>query len=187
MNKGSFRMLLPLLTLLLPLSALAEGEIYRVVDKDGNVTYTDQRPSADAQPMDLPELSVIQTDVPPPAASKSAQETERPPTPRELRRMYADFRIIQPQPEETFWGTGNSVVVAWGSEQPLLPDLSVKLYVDGEAQDVVAAGSITLTLDRGEHTVYAELLDARQRRIIATERVTFFIKQHSVNFNGPGT
>jgi hypothetical protein len=187
MNKGLMRTLLPLLTLMLPLSALPEGEIYRVVDKDGNVTYTDQRPSADAQPMDLPPLSVIQTEAPPPVATRAAEETVQAPTPRELRRMYADFRIIQPQPEETFWGTENTVVVAWGSEQEILPDLSAKLYVDGEAQDVAAAGSITLTLDRGEHTVYVELLDARQRRIVATERVTFFIKQHSANFGGPGT
>jgi hypothetical protein len=186
MNKGLIRTLLPMLCLMLPLSALPEGEIYRVVDKDGNVTYTDQRPSAEAQPMDLPELSVISTDVPPPPAAGPGVAEVEPPTPRELRRMYSDFRITQPQQEETFWGTGNAVVVAWGTAQPMLPDLSVKLYVDGQAQDVAGSGSVSLTLDRGEHTVYAELRDARNRRIITTDTITFFVKQHSANFNGPG-
>lgn len=187
MNKGLIRTLLPLLSLMLPLSVLAEGEIYRVVDKDGNVTFTDQRPSAEAQAMDLPELSVIETVDPPPADTGSAVEEIKPPTPRELRRMYSDFRITQPRQEETFWGTGNTVVVAWGSSQPMLPDLSVRLYVDGQAEDVAGSGSVTLTLDRGEHTVYAELLDARNRRIVTTDTITFFVKQHSANFGGPGT
>jgi hypothetical protein len=186
MNKGLIRTLLPLLVLVLPLSALPEGEIFRVVDKDGNVIFTDQRPSADAQPMVLPELSIIKTDVPPPPPAEAAVEEVKPPTTRELRRMYSDFRITQPRQEETFWGTGNTVVVAWESSQPLLPDLSVKLYVNGQAQDVAGNGSVTLTLDRGAHAVYAELLDARNRRIVTTDTITFFVQQHSANFNRPG-
>jgi hypothetical protein len=188
MDKGLIRTLLPLTILLLPLAAFAEGEIYRVVDKDGNVIYTDQRPSAAAEPMDLPELSVIKSDLPPPApeAAAAAEEQAQAPTAQELRKQYADFRITQPQQEETFWGTENTVVVAWGSAQPIPPEMAVKLYVDGAAQDVAGNGSVSLTLDRGEHTVYAELLDARKRRIVSTETITFFVKQHSVSFNGPG-
>jgi hypothetical protein len=188
MNNGMIRTLLPLMILLLPLAAFAEGEIYKVVDDDGNVTYTDQRPSTGAEPMDLPELSVIKTDTPetvPLTPDASQEEQAGKPTPRELRRQFSDFRILQPQPEETFWGTGNQVTVAWGSSQPMLEGLSTRLYVDGEAQEAPAAGSVTLTLNRGEHQVYAELLDERKRRILTTDTVTFFVKQHSALFN-PG-
>jgi hypothetical protein len=187
MNKGLIRTLLAVTTLMLPLAALPEGEIYKVVDKDGNVIYTDQRPSPAAEPMDLPPLSVVQTEAPPPApeAAAAVEEQAAEPTTRELRKLYADFRITQPQPEETFWGTENTVAVAWGSSQPIPPEMAVKLYVDGVAQDVAGNGSVSLTLDRGEHTVYAELLDARKRRIVTTETITFFVKQHSVNFNRP--
>ena len=59
MNNGMIRKLPVLLALWLPLTLAAQGEIYKVVDKDGNVTFTDQRPSDTAQPMDLPPLSVI--------------------------------------------------------------------------------------------------------------------------------
>ena len=65
------------------------------------------------------------------------------------------------------------------------PDMTARLYVDGEPQDVPAVGNVSLTLDRGEHKVYAELLDARKRRIVATETVTFFVHQHSVGFGRP--
>ena len=189
MNNGMIRKLIPLTLLLLPLAAFAEGEVYKVVDKDGNVTFTDQRPSSTAQPMVLPELSVIETDVDVPESGTPQGEAEAseplPLTPRELRRKYRDFRIISPQPDETFWGTANSVVVSWGSSQPLEDNLTVRLIVNGEAQAAPPEGSVTLTLDRGEHRVSAELRDSRNRRVMATDTVTFYVKQYSANFNRP--
>lgn len=189
MNNGMIRKLIPLTLLLLPLAGFAEGEVYKVVDKDGNVTYTDQRPTSNAQPMVLPELSVIETDVDVPDSSASQGEAKAseplPLTPRELRRKYRDFRIISPQPEETFWGTANAVVVSWGSSQPIEDNLTVMLIVDGEAKAAPTEGSATLTFDRGEHRVSAELRDARNRRVMATDTVTFYVKQYSANFNRP--
>jgi len=168
--------------------AFTEGEIYKVVDEDGNVTFTDQRPADGSQPMNLPPLSVVETDiqVPEPPAEGSAEAAEAtPPTSRELKKKYSDFRITKPQQEETFWGTANAVVVTWGSSQTIPPDMTVMLYVNGEAQKAPAVGGVTLTLERGEHRVYAELRDTRNRRIVTTETVTFFVKQHSANFNRP--
>lgn len=188
MHKGMIRAVAGFLFLTVPLGLYAEGEIYKIVDKDGNITYTDERPQGGAEPMDLPPLSVVETDiqVPPPAeATAQAAEQAKEPTLRDLRRQYQDFRITQPQHEETFWGTANTVVVAWGTAQPVPPELQARLYVDGVAQSVPASGSISLTLDRGEHQVYAELRDQRKRRIVTTPTVTFFVKQHSVLFNQP--
>ena len=187
MNKGMIKNLILPALLLLPLAAFSQGEVYKVVDKDGNVTFTDQPPAEGAQPMDLPPLSVVESNVQAPevpAAGASAEEA-KPPAPRELRKQYRDFRITQPQQEETFWGTANTVVVSWGSSQPIAPQMNVMLYVDGEGQKAPATGGVTLTLDRGEHQVYAELRDERNRRIVTTDTVTFFVKQYSANFNRP--
>jgi hypothetical protein len=188
-SKGMITRLFSLFLLLLPLAAAAEGEIYKIIDKDGNVIFTDQKPASGGEPVDLPPLSVIETDIAVPEAaeegSDAAAEEAKPLTPRELRRRYRDFRITQPQNEETFWGTANTVVVSWGSSQTIPPDMKVALFVNGEAQDVPTIGGVTLTLERGEHQVYAELRDSRNRRIVTTETVTFYVKQHSVNFNRP--
>lgn len=187
MSKGMIKTLVSLAFLLLPLSAYPEGEIYKVVDEDGNVTFTDQRPHDQAQPVDLPPLSVVETDiqVPEPVADAAGDEPAGPPSPRELRRQFRDFRILTPQQEETFWGTANSVVVSWGSSQPVPSDMKVTLFVDGKGRAAPSQGSVTMTLDRGEHQVYAELRDSLNRRILTTPVVTFFVKQHSVNFNRP--
>jgi hypothetical protein len=186
MNKGMISVLISWAFLLLPLGAYSQSDIYKVVDADGNVTFTDQPPSTGAEPMDLPPLSVIETDVQVPKVPAEAAPGEaKPLTSRELRKQFRDFAITQPQPEQTFWGTGNSVVVTWGSSQAIPPEMSVMLFVDGAAQKAPATGGVSLTLDRGEHMVYAELRDERNRRIVTTDTVTFFIKQHSVNFNRP--
>lgn len=192
MNKGLIITLIFLVQVLFPVMTLAEGEIYKVVDADGNVTFTDQRPSASAQPLNLPPLSVIQTDTPDSTDSLAPQDSttdtseDEEPTPQDLRKTFRDFRITRPQPDETFWGTENSVVVTWETAEPIPPNLKVMLYVDGQAQQAPDASGVSLTLDRGEHQVYAELRDQRNRRVAATETVTFFIQQHSVNRNRPG-
>ena len=122
-------------------------------------------------------------------ASDGTEETEeaapQEPSQRDLQRLYRDFSITQPQQEETFWGTENQVTVSWGSSQPIKEGMRVVLYVNGQGQEAPASGTITLRFDRGEHQVNAVLRDARNRRIAATETVTFFVKQHSVNFNQP--
>ncbi len=187
MNKGLINTLIMLVILLFSSTAFAQGDIYKVVDKDGNVTFTDQAPNDGAQPLDLPPLSVIETDiqVPETPAAGTAADEPKPPTIRQLKKQFRDFKITRPQPEETFWGTANSVVVSWGSSQPIPQNMSARLFVDGAGQNAPAKGGVTLTLDRGEHQVYAQLRDEQNRRIATTDTVTFFVKQHSANFRRP--
>jgi hypothetical protein len=182
MSKGMIRAISLTGIFLLSVSTVWAAEIWKVVDEDGNVTYTDQPPKGDAEPMDLPELSVIETDIQV-QAKPAGEDGVKAPTSGELRKLYGDFRITRPLPEETFWGTANTVVVTWSSKAPITPDLNVRVFVNGKPQAAPATGGVSLTLDRGEHKVFAELRDARNRRIIKTGTVTFFIKQHSVNFN----
>ena len=185
MSKGMIRAISVAGVFLLSVSAAWAAGIWKIVDEDGNVVYTDQPPKDGSTPMDLPELSIIATDIQvkhTPVGGKKAKAR----TSGELRKLYRDFRITRPLPEETFWGTANEVVVTWGSKIPLTPDISVRLFVDGKAQEASPTGGVSLTLDRGEHKVSAELRDAGNRRIMRTESVTFFVKQNSVYFNRSG-
>jgi hypothetical protein len=163
----------------------AVAEIYKVVNPDGTVTYTDQRPSSGAEVVDLPPLSVVETDIDTSIVTERPEAGTDEPTLRDLRREYRDFRITQPQNEETFWGTGNTVTISWGASQPIPDTMSVALYVDGQQQAAPANGGVTLTLDRGEHQAYAELRDPGGRLVTRTETVTFFVKQYSQNFGQP--
>lgn len=164
------------------------AQVYKIVDEDGNVTYTDQAPEEGATPMALPDISIVDTDYPDeaivaPSGNEQAGDESEGMTPREMRRMFSDFSIIRPLPDETFWGTANTVVISWGSSAPYEAGMSVSVFIDGEAQAAAPSGNLSVTLDRGAHQVYAVLRDQRGRRIVTTPTVTFHVRQASANFN----
>jgi hypothetical protein len=190
MSKGMIRAILIAGIFQLSVAVVWAADIWKVEDEDGNVIYTDQPPKDGSKPMDLPELSVIETDfqeqqTPANGPGSTGEENSKELTSGELRKVYRDFQITRPLQEETFWGTANMVMVTWSSSTPFTQDLSIRLFVDGKAQAAPLAGGVSLALDRGEHRVFAELRDSRNRRIAKTGTVTFFIKQNSSNFNRP--
>ncbi len=169
--------------------AWGQVHIYKIVDENGNVTFTDQSPGDGTEPMVLPELSVVSTDPAEPSEPESAPvvtpEEEAELTPRELRQLYKDFKITQPSPEETFWGTENTVVISWGVSEPLQPGMKVQILVNGQARPASEENMVAVTLDRGEHTASAVLLDARGRRVVTAPSVRFFVQQQSIQRNRP--
>lgn len=178
--------------LLSAMAGNAQAEVYKVVDENGNVTYTDQAPGPDAEPLTLRGLSVIapqQPRQPQPsaetvAAAEAAGEGQQEVTNiRDLRRGYRDFRIVSPEPDQHFVGTGNMATIAWDTRYRLQEGMMVTFYIDGEPQAPTTAQSMNIgPMDRGAHEVYAELRDSRNRQVATTEPVTFHIRQWSVNF-----
>ncbi len=50
MKKGWIPVLVLLAFLITPLVAVSEGEIYKIVNPDGSITFTDQKPAPGAEP-----------------------------------------------------------------------------------------------------------------------------------------
>ncbi|MDX1459741.1 MAG: DUF4124 domain-containing protein [Xanthomonadales bacterium] len=168
----------------LVLAVPAKAQVYKIVDENGNVTYTDQAPGPDAKPVDLPGLSIIspqqRPETPRSLARDVPKEANEVSNLGELRRSYNDFAIVAPKPDESLWGTGNAVQVAWDTRYRLQAGMSVVIYLDGEAQPPTTSPVITFEqLDRGSHTVSAELYDRRNRKIATAEPVSFYIRQGS--------
>lgn len=161
-----------LTSLLVSTSALAQP-IYKVVDEYGNVTYTDQKPSDDAEPMELPGLNVLQGEaVPEPVL---APEPAVEPTGPAMR-----FEIASPTPGETVWTDGNSVTVQLSSSIELPPGALVAVVVNGVAQEPVNGLAVRLDgLQPGEHEIQAELRTAGGRVLSQTEPVPFTLRQAS--------
>jgi hypothetical protein len=180
-----------LFPILLTMALTATAQVYKTTDKDGNVIFTDKAPSATAEPMDLPGLSVISPAEPIEEPQTTVQDSEEDTGEtvtniRELRRGYRDFTMQAPEPEETFWGADSRIVATWTVGHRLQPGMQVTFIVNGESRLPTTAESVVLTgLERGTHAVYAELRDERQRLVARADSVTFFVKQFSSNFNRP--
>lgn len=164
-------------------------DIYKTVDENGQVIYTDRQPSPDAQPISLRELSIVEApSYAPTRRSQPDSDPEPQVTMNELRLMYRDFKLVSPAPEQNFWGTGQVATIAWDAGAPLEDGLSVVYFVNGEAvtDPTTASTFSTEPMDRGEHTARVDLIGPNNQVIASAGPVTFFVKQNSRLFNSGG-
>lgn len=164
------------------------AEVYKTVDENGNVTYTDRSPGDGATPMELPELSIIETPIYEKTAReaglKGAKGDENEVSLKSLRQKYRDFAIISPINEETIFNPEQAIPVAWSVSSPLAAGMTVTLFVDGKKQASTTQPIIPLaSLERGEHTLTAELKDAKNQKIATAQAVTFFIRKPNIYTN----
>ncbi len=172
--------------ILLMVSASLFAQVYKSVDEDGNVVYSDQAPHEGATPIKLREISIIEAPYYPKAAKDvdelTDEDAEKELSIRQLRRSFRDFTITSPTQEESIWGTGTDVNVSWNTKNQLLPGMEVSIFVDGKLAGKTRDGVIPLDrLDRGEHKVTAEIIDSRDRKIATAGPTTFFIKRTVAN------
>jgi hypothetical protein len=158
------------------------AQVYKTVDENGNVTYTDTPPADGSGPIELRPISVIEA----PTYEKAAKADEESTTGEEskemtlkvLRRSYKDFSIIAPQPEESIWNPEVFISVAWRVGNQLQPGMTVTVSVDGKQYAKTTEQVVQVNLrDRGEHKVTAELKDSKNRLIATAEPVIFYIMQ----------
>lgn len=183
-RKAYFLILTALLLSLVatPLTA----QVYKVVDKDGNVTYTDQPPGDGSKPIKLAPISVIET--PKYETKPKAVEGEdgQPLSLRTLRRMYRDFAIVAPQSEESIWHPDAPVTVAWSTGEPLQMGMKARVSVDGQVQATTTERVVPVdNLERGEHTVTADLLNDRNQKVATAKPIIFFVRRPGLNNNRP--
>ncbi len=169
-----FRLATVVVLLLVCVTALAQHKIYKSVDENGNVIYSDQPPTPDAKPLELPEGNIIKTVPAQPNPIEHAAPSPQAP----------QIGVLSPADEETFWGTGNDLPVLLEVQPELRPGMQINLYIDGE--QIATVGTLKTTLqqiDRGTHTFRAELVSADGELLASSESRTFFMKQFSQKFN----
>ncbi len=160
------------------LGMTASAQVYRVVDEDGNVTYTDQ-PPADAEPVDIREPNI--------SAPPSAEAFPAPP-PEQISDEGASsgYKVAITAPaNETIIprGPGNFSVSA--SVTPALGrDHMLQLLLDGEPRQEPQTGtSWALTnVFRGEHNLTVAVVDKEGKRLSTSAPVKVFVFRPSSNF-----
>ncbi|WP_251976263.1 DUF4124 domain-containing protein [Salinicola avicenniae] len=152
--------------------------VYRHVDGDGNVVYSDE-PGAGRE-VPLQPITVVDP------AQGMDRETVAPRT--ETREgdaaRYTRFEIAEPGDGETLpTGRAGNVQVRLEIEPPLQPGDRVQLRVDGEVrQSPMRASVFALNqLARGEHRLQAELVGGGGEVRLASAPVTLYVQRASVN------
>ena len=186
----SIRSLCLMLGICLPLAGLQAASVYRTVDAQGNVTFTD-RPIENSERIELEPLPVVPSpeslSITPTGSGEVADDTTSGDNASAAAgpfMPYSTFRIVSPQ-DETMLPTGyaGSVQVELDIAPDLRDDHRVRLLLDGQiSQSAMHTQAFMLTnLDRGEHRLRAELLDASGNVRHRSAPITLYVQRASVN------
>lgn len=171
--------------LAMSLPAVAQT-IYRTTDARGNVVFTDD-PARGGEPVELEPLTVVPArEVLAPRTPVVREESGLRPRrdPGQPFMPYDAFSILAPEPASTLpTGAAGHVQVRLGIRPALREDHRVRLLVDGRvSQSAMHTDTFLLAnLDRGEHRLQAELLDAAGAVRHRSSPVTLYVQRASVN------
>jgi len=158
----------------------ADPTIYRVIDAQGKVSYTDTPPKdGTAEPVTLKEVNTQ-----PAMEARKAQA----PAPDAAANPYTRIEIASPANDSTIPPGQLSVVVQLQLEPALQPGHRVQFYLDGKPQGPAAA-AIAITLNdlyRGSRTIHAAIVDAKGAQVAQSNSVVIHVKRTSVKLRPPG-
>jgi hypothetical protein len=167
------------LLLLLALSSTAAAQaVWKYVDEQGVTHYTDQF---------VPGAEKVQLR----SGSATAQTSTTVPTATAARKQqvaYRLFQITRPADQDTVVNTGGALQVSMQLEPALMTGHSLSLYLDGKRVEGYASDTLQYELQnvaRGEHTLVGVVIDENERRAAETVKVTFTMRQKSIQMNPP--
>ncbi|NOX09365.1 MAG: DUF4124 domain-containing protein [Gammaproteobacteria bacterium] len=168
------------LLLLLPL--LANAEIYKGIDADGHVMFSD-RPMAGSEPIKLKPVTTYTYKAP---VVKRKLKSDKHPT----DFVYQKLTLLSPLNKQTIRSQEGIVNIQFSTVPALKKKkghfyqiiLDDKVLVDELTEAQYALSNI----DRGEHRLSIRLLDSDGKLLIESEQNIFYIRKHSVLFRKPG-
>lgn len=162
--------------LALLLALPAQAQVYRIVNPDGSVTFTDQ-PQQGAEPVKLPPVSTY------PAPRAAAPAGAPPQGGQDADTGYNRFEVISPEPEATIRDNEGNVSLQLRVDPPLrvADGHRIQYMVNGVDQGEPSShpGVTIHNVDRGSHSLSARLLDADGNTLMTTPAVTVFVHRAS--------
>lgn len=162
--------------LLLPLFLLpwvCSAEIFKSVDADGNVVYTDA-PDSRAKEFIPPSMNAIP--MPKPEPAKEVEKKAEP-------AGYTSLKVTSPTAEQVIRSNPGILNIQLLSKPKLKTDHFYSVFVDGHmvVRKSNRASIQIPDINRGEHKVYAVVRDAKGKVLKKSNSVTFHMKRQSVN------
>lgn len=174
------RALLCFLTLALP--SLAVAGVYKSIQPDGSVVFTDE-PRKDATKIEIPKAQTYSA--PPKADAKNSAAGAKPPQPAKPKSetIYEQLAILAPGKDATVRQDAGDIEVQVGLAPALDSKKGHKLALDLDGRRMTEPSTnsqFTLeNIDRGTHTVQAHILDEAGQILRSSDPVIFHVKRHS--------
>lgn len=165
------RHLLIATSLILLLSSFASAEIYKTVDKNGRITYTDVPPAnTDAKPLELKAINSLPTPAAIPNTGPIHANTNNQ-APLEYR-----VQILAPENGKTLLADERSVTVSIGVNQNLSGGDLFAYKMDGSTLTTTQETTYTITEPpRGEHVLTVDVVDTEGNPLAQSNAITLVV------------
>ena len=150
----------------------AGAVVYKTTEPDGTVTFSD-RPREGAEELDVDPVQTVDTPAPS-ATVETVKPSEHP--------GYTVFEVTSPKAGETFRDNGGLVSIQLTLVPRLFRDHTISIFMDGKELGSGRSTSITLqNVDRGSHSVNANVVGKDGQQVTSTPTVTFHLHKTSVS------
>lgn len=171
-----------LLLFLFGLVSPVEAEIYKWMDADGVVQYSDE-PRPGAKPITLPEVSSYQFRIPEPieplkGKKQAGKNPAASPSPNPGSPTERQFRILSPTNNQVIPSNSGQTLVQFDVTPPLGQKELIRLQLDGEtvADKVVTSIVLLPNLSTGSHVLEARILDPTGKTIQRAKTVLIHVQ-----------
>lgn len=149
---------------------VSAATVYKKVNPDGSVEYSDVPPDDSAKPMKLKPIQSITLPKPPPASP--------PPPPEPKPFQYESIRILSPADDEAIRSNNGDFSARAELKPGLREEQEHRLEWLLDGKPVANARGLTLSLknmDRGTHKLQLRVADFNGKTVIQTPVITFHI------------
>jgi hypothetical protein len=162
----------------LSLALNASAAVYKWVQPDGSVIYSDRAPQENTAPTELPSLQQIKMPPPPP---QNTDTTSANSASGAQATQYSKLEIVSPANNSAFRNNAGQVTVKLDLQPALQGDDAISLTLDGREVGQTRATSLTLkNVNRGTHNLGAAIKDSQGATLISASPVTFTLQRTSV-------
>jgi hypothetical protein len=145
--------------------------IYKQVDADGNISYSDTPPNAAAETLEMEPLGIISMPKPVPFAPTKA--TAAPVS-------YERLSITSPSHDSTYQNLSEPVRVSAQLAPSLQKGHTLTLLMDGRVLTNSGSETQVENIERGSHVFSAQVQDANGKVLITSQPVTIHVHRTSV-------
>lgn len=170
------------LLLLLSLAPWVVADVYKTVDKDGRVIYTDKPKSDNAQKVELREINTV------PGAQPLPESTPVESFQSQSAAMSYQIEIISPRNELIIPVGQRDLAIAIKVEPELQPDHLLVYFMDGGLLEETSMTNIIVKdAPRGSHNLVVEAIDANGQSLGTSAPVSVSLMRPIVKKAAPPT
>jgi hypothetical protein len=163
----------------LSVAVSASAAVYKWVQPDGSVVYSDRPPVENAAPTELPGLQEIKMPPPPPPSANDTSNNNQ--SGQRQNTTYTKLTITEPADQSAFRNNAGQVTVKLDLEPALQEGDMVAIVLDGKEVGQGKSTALSLSnVDRGTHTLQALVKNAQGKTLISTSPITFTLQRTSL-------